>query len=477
MVFSRPEPGVAGRPGRRVAGMSDADLIVIGAGMAGMNAAATAVAAEASVVVIERDRVGGTCPIRGCIPSKALIRSAEIVHEVRTAAEYGVRVDGVRVDMGAVTDRVQAIIDRGANGARSYLESLPGLRLVIGEARFEEPGVVVVDGERIRAPRVLVATGAEPAAPPIPGLADTPYLTSTDALAIRTLPERLLVIGAGPIGLELGQALGRLGSRVTLVEAAPRPVPGAEPELVDALLEMLRDEGLAIMTGARIERVEPHGAGVRMHVTHEGSTTTIDGDALLLGAGRGPALDALAPDVAGVETSRTGIPVDARLQTSAPGHFAAGDVLGPPYGAFTHTARRLGVVAAGNALGVDPHDADPEVGPRAIFTDPELVSVGVSAEAARAAGHDVGVHTSRFSGGKARAWGQERGMATAIVDRAARRILGVHVLAYHASDLIHPVVVAMQADDVDALLDAYHVHPTLGETVQGAVRAALAAEG
>ena len=143
--------------------MADVDLIVIGAGMAGINAAARAVEAEASVALIERDRVGGTCPLRGCIPSKALIRSAEIAHEARHAAAYGVHVDGVRVDMGAVIDRVQAIVDRGANGAREYLESLPGLRLVMGEAAFEEPGVVVVDGERIRAPRVIVATGNIPA--------------------------------------------------------------------------------------------------------------------------------------------------------------------------------------------------------------------------------------------------------------------------------------------------------------------------
>jgi pyruvate/2-oxoglutarate dehydrogenase complex dihydrolipoamide dehydrogenase (E3) component len=142
--------------------VSDVDLIVIGAGMAGMNAAARGSEAEASVAVIERDRVGGTCPIRGCIPSKALIRSAEVAHEVRTAAEYGVRVDAFSVDVGAVIGRVQAIVDKGASGARSWLESLPGVRLMMGEARFEEPGVVSVDGRRLRAPRVVIAAGAAP---------------------------------------------------------------------------------------------------------------------------------------------------------------------------------------------------------------------------------------------------------------------------------------------------------------------------
>ena len=455
--------------------MSGPDLIVIGAGMAGINAAVRASAAEASVVVIERDRVGGTCPIRGCIPSKALIRSAEVAHEVRSAAEYGVTVHGFEIDMGAVTDRVQSIIDRGAAGARGYLESLPGLRLVIGEARFEEPGAVRVNGERIAAPRVLVASGAEPILLPIPGLAETPHLTSTDVLALRALPARLLVIGAGPIGLELGQALSRLGSRVTIVEVAPRLLAQADPEMGDALAGLLTAEGIELITDARIERASsrPDG-GVRLAVTWDGATRDLDGDAILLGAGRGPALEALAPTVAGIEKARTGIPVNARLETSQPGHFAAGDVLGPPYGAFTHTARQLGVDAAENALGIDPHDANPDVGPRAIFTDPEFVSVGLTEREAREAGHDVGVGTSRFSGGKARAWGQERGLVKVVADRTGRRILGAHILAYHGADLVHPVVVAIRAGSPDPILDAYHVHPTLGETVQGAVRSALA---
>ena len=241
--------------------MGDVDLIVIGAGMAGMNAAARAVEAEASVVVVERDRVGGTCPIRGCIPSKALIRSAEIAHEVRTAAEYGVVVDGYRVDMGAVIDRVQGIVERGANGARSYLESLPGLRLVMGEAAFEEPGVVVVDGERIRAPRVLIATGSEAVAPPIPGLDETPYLTSSDVLLLRELPARLVVIGAGAVGLELGQALSRLGSRVTMVDVAPRLLASADPEMGDELARLLGEEGIEIAAAARASSARPCAAG------------------------------------------------------------------------------------------------------------------------------------------------------------------------------------------------------------------------
>jgi pyruvate/2-oxoglutarate dehydrogenase complex dihydrolipoamide dehydrogenase (E3) component len=454
--------------------VADLDLIVIGAGMAGMNAAARASEAEASVAVIERDRLGGTCPIRGCIPSKALIRSAEVAHEVRTAAEYGVRAGDVKVDIGAVIGRVQAIVDKGANGARSYLESLPGVRILMGEARFEEPGVVSVDGERLRAARFVIAAGAAPAPLPIPGLDRTSHLTSDDVLRLRELPERLLVIGAGSVGLELGQALGRLGARVTMVEVTERLLPDAEPEIGDALAELLRAEGVELLLGAEIERAttRPDG-GPRLVVEHEGRTRELDGDAILLGAGRGPAVEALRLEVAGIEGSGKGIPVDARLQTSQRAHFAAGDVLGPPFGAFTPTARRLGREAVDNALGLDPHDVSRDDGPTAIFTDPEFATIGLTEEKAREAGHDVGVATSAFSGGKARAWGQERGVVKAVVDRSARRILGAHVLAYHAADLIHPVAVAMQAASADPLLDAVHVHPTLGEPVQGAVRSAL----
>lgn len=455
--------------------MAQVDLIVIGAGMAGINAAARAAEAGASVAVIERDRVGGTCPVRGCIPSKALIRSAEIAHEARTAAAYGVHVGDVRVDMGAVIDRVQAIVDRGSAGATAYLESLESVRLVRGEARFEEPGVVAVDGERIRGRRVIVATGAAPRRPPVPGLDATPHLTSDDVLRLRELPERLLVIGAGPIGLELGQALSRLGSRVTMVEMADALLPSAEPEIGEELARLLGEEGIEILLGARVERAGTGPGGrPRLTVTDaDGATRTMDGDALLVGAGRGPEVEALRLEAAGVDGGPRGIAVDARLQTSQEGHYAAGDVLGAPFGAFTHVARHLGREAAANALGLDPRDVDRDVGPWAVFTDPEVAGVGLTEREAREAGHEVGVGVQRFSGGKARAWGQERGLATVVADRASGTLLGAHVIAYHAADLIHPVVVAMRAASGDALAGAFHIHPTLGEPVKAAAAEAL----
>jgi mercuric reductase len=451
-------------------------MIVIGSGMAGINAALVAQQRGARVAVVERGRVGGTCPTRGCIPTKALVRSAEVAHEIARAAEFGIRVGAVEVDFAAVMDRVRAIIEIGSSNTRRYLDGLEGLDLVLGEARLEGPAAVRVDGRRLAAPRILIATGAEPRLPPIPGLEEVPHLTSDDVLELSELPRTLTVIGGGPIALELGQALGRLGAEVTLVEVQPRLLPSEEPEIADALSALLAEEGLRIMVGATIHRAEraPDGRP-RLALSHRGADLTLDAEGLLVAAGRGPAVAALGLEAAGVASGRGGIAVDARLRTSQPTVWAAGDVLGLPYGAFTHVARRLGAEVARNALGIDPHDVDPDVGPRAIFTDPELATVGLTEAAAREAGHRVRIGTGTFSGGKARAWGEERGLVKIVAEEGSGRILGAHVLAYHGADLIHPVVVAMHAGDGSGrpIADAPHLHPTLGETVKSAVEQAI----
>lgn len=449
----------------------DVNLIIVGAGMAGMNAAARAVNAGATVAIIERGRVGGTCPVRGCIPTKALIRSAEVAHEIRRAGEFGIRVGDVEVDFAAVMERVRGIIDRGSRGAQGWLESLEGLELIAGEAELDGPQSVRVGGRVVSAPRIVIASGAEPGVVPIPGLEVTPHMTSDDVLALDELPASLLVVGAGPIALELGQALARLGTQVTMVEVAPSFLPGAEPELATALHGFLGEEGLRILAGATIHAVEPTDAGVRMRLEHAGAGRSLEASGLLVAAGRSASVEALRLAAAGVEGDRRGIPVDSRLRTSAEAIWAAGDVLGPSWGQFTHVARRQGVDVAENAMGIDPHDVPRDVGPRAIFTDPELVSIGLTEDGARAAEHEVRIGSATFSGGKARAWGEERGMVKVIADARTGRLLGAHVLAYHGADLIHPVAVAMQAGDGDGgpIARSFHVHPTLGEVVKSAV--------
>jgi pyruvate/2-oxoglutarate dehydrogenase complex dihydrolipoamide dehydrogenase (E3) component len=453
---------------------SEFDLVVIGAGMAGLNAMDRAVAAGRRVAIIERDRVGGTCPIRGCIPSKALIRSAEVAHEARRAAEFGIRVGEVEVDFAAVMGRVRAIVDKGATVTRAWVESLEAVELIDGEASFVSPTEVRVGGRVVRAPRIIIATGAAPTRPSIPGLENTPYLTSDDVLTLTELPQRLVIIGAGPIGLELGQALGRLGAQVTMLEGQPGLLAGEDHELVDTLRGYLAGEGLAIHTGIGIDRTETlQSGGVRVVVTENGIARGIDADALIVATGRAPIVTPLDLPAAGLADAARGIPVDGHLQTAQSGIYAAGDVLGDPWGQFTHVARRLGLEAAELALGLGVYDVEPDIGPHAVFTDPELASIGLTEHAAREAGLDVRVGASRFSGGKARAWGEERGLVKVVVETGTSRILGAHILGYHAADLIHPVVVAIASGGgADAIRRSPHIHPTLGEFVKSAVASA-----
>lgn len=448
------------------------DLIVIGAGMAGLNAVGRAAGEGRRIALIERTMFGGTCPTRGCIPTKAMIRSAEIAHEARRSAEFGVHVGSVTVDFAAVMERVRKIIRQGSDGSRRWAESLDGLEVIDGDATFTGPQTIVVNGRELTSARVIVATGAAPSVPPIPGLDRVPFWTSDDLLKSSELPERLLVIGAGPIALELGQAMSRLGSAVTMVEVAPTLLPKSEPELVDMLRGHLADEGIEIITGVTIEEVRP---GPELVVTVDGATRTLQGDVLLVATGRTAEVEGLGLEHTAVQADRRGVSIDPYLATGEPGVYAAGDVVGLPYGAFTHVARRMGISVAENALALSPHPADQDVGPTAIFTDPELAAIGLTETAARDAGYDIGVASSGFSGGKARAWGEERGMVKVIVDRPTRRILGAHVLAYHGADLIHPVAVAMKAPGgiVDPILEAFHIHPTLGEVVQTVAKAAV----
>ena len=455
--------------------VADYDVIVIGAGMAGINATATAIGSGAKVALVERDRIGGTCPIRGCIPSKTLIQSAEVAHMARRAPEFGIQVGDVRVDYPKVIERVQSIVDRGSNGARGYLESLEALDIVYGEARMTGPNEVAVNGDALRAPTVVLATGSEPASVPIEGLADVGYWTSDDVLTRPELPDRLVVIGAGPIGLELGQALGRLGSTVTIVELLPTILPMADPEVGALLVESLEGEGIEMLLGANVRRAEHGpGGGKRLLVEHGGFRRTLEADVILLGAGRVPAIGALDLGAAAVESTPKGIGVDARLATSGTGVYAAGDVIGAPYGPFTHVARRLGREVVENALDLAPHDVSIEWGPHAIFTDPNVVMVGLSEADARAAGHEVKVGTSNFSGGRARAMGEERGFAKVVTEASSGRILGAQIIGHAAADLIHPIAVAMNADGgtVDPIFRTMHVHPTLGEVVKSAADAA-----
>ncbi len=356
------------------------DLIAIGGGTAGLVATTTAAGLGARTALVERDRLGGDCLWTGCIPSKALLASAERAHAVRTAASFGVEAGEPEVDFPAVIERVRSVI--AAAGRPDTPEALTnqGIEVISGEAAFTGPGRIEVDGRPLSFRAALIATGSRPTLPPIPGLAAADPLTSEDVFELAELPRRLVVIGGGPIGCELGQAFSRLGAGVTIVEALPRLL-GAEEPLAGRMLErLLAAEGVDVRTGSGAERVEAGPGGSGSLQLGDGSALRFD--RILVAAGKAPVIDGLGLGTVGVETDERGaIVVDDRLRTGGDRIFAGGDVIGGHQ--HTHVAAYHALVATANALFRARRRIERDWTPWATFTDPEIARVGLTEEQAR----------------------------------------------------------------------------------------------
>ncbi len=355
------------------------DIAVIGAGSAGLTAARFAARLGKRVALIEASRVGGDCTWTGCVPSKALLHAAKAAHTVRNANRYGITVRDQQVDFGAVIGRVkQAIKAVFAEESPETLRS-EGIEVLEGRAEFQDARTLIVGGRTISARHILICTGAGPFVPPIPGLADTPHLTYETFWDLGALPERLVVIGGGPIGCELAQACQRLGSRVTLVEAADRLLPNDEPEASQAVAQVLRRDGIDLRLSSPVESVERSGHGPCVLVSAGG--VSVKGDAVLVAVGRRAKVDRLGLDRAGIEHSPQGITVDDHLRTSVKHVYAAGDCAGGYQ--FTHYAGFQGAMAVRNVLLPGRSRARPQHPPWATFTDPEVAHSGYTEEQAR----------------------------------------------------------------------------------------------
>ncbi len=446
------------------------DLIVIGGGMAGLPFANKAAYKGFNTVLIERELLGGTCLNRGCIPTKAMIACAAVAHTVRRAGEYGVRAGPPEVDLDAVVDRKDRIVKGIREGAYRGAGKNEKLTLVEGEARLEGQGRVRVGERVLQATRIVVNVGARPGIPPIEGLADVPFLTSREALELRQLPDHLLVIGGGYVGVEFAQMYARFGSRVTVVQRGERLVPGEEPEIGEGLAEVFEEEGITVRPSTEAVRAETIDGGVRVLLRQNGDEKWIKGSHVLVATGRLPNTDDLGLEAAGVATDAQGfIRVDDRFQTTADGVYAIGDVTGEPM--FTHTARDDADLLY-RILMKDDADASAEgrVVPHAVFTDPEIASVGLTEAAAREEGFDVSVNVQDFRGvARAKAAGTTRGLIKLVGDRDTGRLLGGHILGPSAGELIHEIALALtlEADAAD-LARMIHVHPTLSEGVNAA---------
>lgn len=434
------------------------DLCVIGGGSGGLTLAAGAVQMGASVVLVEAERMGGDCLNVGCVPSKSLLAAARRAQEMREAGPFGIQAVEPAIDFAGVMRHVQEVIAAIApHDSVARFEGL-GVQVILERARFTGPTEVVAGGRTIRARRFVLATGSRPAVPPIPGLADVPYLTNETVFENRVRPDHLLVLGGGPIGCELAQAHRRLGAAVTILDIGPI-LPREDPELVAVLRARLLAEGVVIRDRVEVARVEP---GPVVVLGGPGGEERIAGSHLLVATGRRPTVDGLGLEAAGIRHSPKGIEVDARLRTSNPRVWAIGDCTGGPQ--FTHLAGWQAGIVIRNVLFRLWARGTPAALPRVTFTDPEIASVGLLAGEARAQGleHRV-LDWPLAQNDRAQAERRTEGRIRLVAGRRGR-ILGVSIVAPHAGELLLPWVLAIERGlGVGALAAVLAPYPTLSE--------------
>ncbi len=434
------------------------DLCIIGAGAAGLAVAAGAAQMGAEVVLVERGLMGGDCLNFGCIPSKSLLAAARLAHLARRATRLGITAATPDIDFTTAAAGVQQVIAAiSPNDSAERFERL-GVKVLRREARFTSPRTIHAGEAEIRARRFVIATGSYPAVPPIPGLDDIPYLTNETIFANHERPDHLIVIGGGPIGIEMAQAHRRLGAQVTVLDVGP-VLPRDDPELVASLVMHLGDEGIAIRPGITIAGVE-NGSG-RIVARLAGGERVV-GSHLLVAAGRYPRIQALNLPVAEIEATAKGITVDARLRTTNRRAFAIGDVAGGPQ--FTHVALYHAGIVIRNALFRLPARVDYRALPWVTYTDPELAQVGLSEAAARAAGERVHVLRWPFSENDRAQTERDTDGLVKVVLRRNGRVLGASILGAGAGDLILPWALAISHKlKIGALANLIVPYPTRGE--------------
>ncbi len=444
------------------------NMVVIGAGTAGLIIAAGAAGLGAKVALIERELMGGDCLNVGCVPSKALLRSARALADARDASAYGVAVEvGAKADFPAVMERMRRLrAELSAKDSAARYRGL-GVDVFIGEGRFAGRDTVEVGGQTLRWRRAAIATGTRAAAPPIPGLAEAGYLTNETVFSLTALPARVIVIGGGPVGCELAQALRRFGSQVTILEVAPRIMPQEDPDAVRILKDSLTREGIEILEGARIESVRAATGGKCVRLVHEAQEREIEADEILVAAGRTPIVQGLNLEAAGVAyDSRTGVKVNDRLQTSNPRIYAAGDVASPYR--FTHVADAAARIVIRNALFLGRQRASALTIPWCTYTDPEIAHVGLYESQAQARGIAVKTFVQPLSDvDRAALDGESAGFVKVHVRAGSDRILGATVVARHAGEMISELTLAIVGGlGLGTIAQTIHPYPTQAEAIR-----------
>ena len=440
------------------------NLVVIGAGTAGLVSAAGAAKLGAKVALIERNLMGGDCLNVGCVPSKAIIRAARAVVDSRNGAEFGLHSNSQpEINFAAAMERMRRLrAEISAHDSVDRFRKL-GVDVYIGNGRFIGPSTIEIDGTRLEFSRAIIATGARAAELPIAGLADAGYYTNETIFTFTELPRRMVVIGAGPVGCELAQCFQRFGCQVTVITDGAQILPKEDHDAAAVLRRRLSREGVRIITSGIIQQVSSNGSGKRVSVATDGTTHEVECDAILVSVGRKPNLEGLELDIAAVDYTSQGVVVDNRLRTTNPRVYAAGDVCSRYK--FTHAADAMARIVIANALFLARRKVTDLVIPWCTYTDPEVAHVGYYEKEARAAGFNVATITESLTDvDRAVLDGEEEGFARVHYDNKTGRILGGTLVARHAGEMINELTLAMVAkQSVSVLSSTIHSYPTQAE--------------
>jgi len=452
--------------------MAEKDVVIIGGGPGGYVAAMAAARLGGKVTLIEKDELGGICLNWGCMPTKALLRGVELLESIEAGKEFGIQTSGTTVDFSKMSARKDRAVKTLVSGVGGLMKS-NGVEVIKGKARLISPREIQVEDEKkqtatFSAKKVIIATGSVSARLPIPGAQLAGVIDSTGALQLKKVPESMVIIGAGPIGLEFGTIFAAFGAKVTVLELLPQILPTEDAEIASALEKSLKRYKMEMLTKCQVKEIaEAAGGKLRVKAVLGEGEKSFEAEVVLVAVGRSPNVEGLGLQEAGVRAGKKGVEVNSRMETNVPGIYAIGDVTGQWL--LAHFAFAQGEVAAENLMGHEV-EMDSRVVPRCVYTLPEVASVGISEKEAREAGRDIKVGRFPFSAnGKATVYGERTGMVKIVADAKYGEILGVNIFGPHATDLIGEAVLAMRLEGTaQDIAQAIHPHPTLTEALKEA---------
>ncbi len=442
------------------------DVTIIGGGSGGLVAARIASALGANVLLIDKERLGGDCLRYGCVPSKSLIHVAGVVHSVKKAARFGLVPAGQQVDMAKVAAYIQGVIERVAEGEQVYTE---GVTVKFGSVSFKSPTELTLNGETFTSRITIIATGSHPLIPDIEGLEVAGYLTNEDVFDLTRLPASFVIVGGGPVGVELGQAFERLGAKVTILQGPDRILPKDDPEVSATVAEVLTFEGVTIVTNARVIKASRNGDKKVVMAKQGDRLLTFEAEEIILAAGRRPDVEGLNLDGIGIKYDSKGIKVDDHLQTPVPNILAIGDVIGGYL--FTHVASYQAGIAVRNALvPFGKKKVGYRVVPWCTFSDPEAAHVGLTPDEAQSRYKQVRIVKFPYTGiDRAQAEGETVGFIKLVLAPKKEEILGAHIVGARAGELLGEIALAMQHHlTLSDILNTIHVYPTMNTGIQQA---------